>query len=606
MSASYDKYTVTQYSVSSILGYIEAGDIAIPEIQRPFVWKGRQVRDLVDSLYNGYPTGYLIIWQNPDVKLKDGRDAVGKKVLIDGQQRITALMTAIAGHKILTEDYEEKTIRIAFNPLAQDDEDRFAVTTPAHENSSFWIPDISAVFKPDFDSYEFVDAYAEKNPGVSKKDVNQKITQLLNIKSCQIGAILLVPQLDISEVTEIFVRINSQGKRLNEADFAMSKIAADEKYGGNALRKAIDYFCHLAVEPGFYGQLAAGDKDFMATDYAAKLRWLKDDREDIYDPDYNDMLRVSFMHMFGRGKLGDLVSLLSGRDFVDRTFKEEIAEDSFTKLTAGVKNFMNQYNFEQFVLAIKSAGFISSKLLNSQMTLDFAYTLFLLLQQSNEIPKIEIKRYIQKWFVLSTLTSRYIGSPESQMDRDLRGIAAKGLKAFLEENENALLSDAFWNVGLVQNLETSSISSPFLNTYLAAQVFFGDRSLLSNSSKVADLITVAGDVHHIFPKEFLKQSGITDKSRYNQVANYAFLDTGVNISIGKSAPSEYFSVALAQCETGIIEVGTITVTEDFWSNLKTNCIPDDVVNMSADDYQTFLQKRRAMMAAKIRDYYYSL
>ena len=598
MSAAYDKYTVTQYSVSSILGYIEAGDIAIPEIQRPFVWKGRQVRDLVDSLYNGYPTGYLIIWQNPDVKLKDGRDAVGKKVLIDGQQRITALMTAIAGHKILTEDYEEKTIRIAFNPLAKDDEDSFAVTTPAHENSSFWIPDISAVFKPDFDSYEFVDTYAEKNPGVSKKDVNQKITQLLNIKSCQIGAILLVPQLDISEVTEIFVRINSQGKRLNEADFAMSKIAADEKYGGNTLRKAIDYFCHLAVEPGFYGQLANGDKEFMQTDYAAKLRWLKDDHEDIYDPDYNDMLRVSFMHMFGRGKLGDLVSLLSGRNFIGRTFEEGIAEDSFTKLTAGVKNFMNQYNFEQFVLAIKSAGFISSKLLNSQMTLDFAYTLFLLLQQSSEIPKIEIKRYIQRWFVLSTLTSRYIGSPESQMDRDLRGIAAKGFKAFLEENEKALLSDAFWNVGLVQNLETSSISSPFLNTYLAAQVFFGDRSLLSNSSKVADLITVAGDVHHIFPKEYLKQSGVTDKSRYNQVANYAFLDTGVNISIGKKAPHEYFAAALAQCETGGIEVGTITVTEDFWANLKTNCIPNDIVQMSAEDYP--------MLAAKIRDYYYSL
>ena len=564
------------------------------------------MRDLVDSLYNGYPTGYLIIWQNPDVKLKDGRDAVGKKVLIDGQQRITALMTAIAGHKILTEDYEEKTIRIAFNPLAKDDEDSFAVTTPAHENSSFWIPDISAVFKPDFDSYEFVDTYAEKNPGVSKKDVNQKITQLLNIKSCQIGAILLVPQLDISEVTEIFVRINSQGKRLNEADFAMSKIAADEKYGGNTLRKAIDYFCHLAVEPGFYGQLANGDKEFMQTDYAAKLRWLKDDHEDIYDPDYNDMLRVSFMHMFGRGKLGDLVSLLSGRNFIGRTFEEGIAEDSFTKLTAGVKNFMNQYNFEQFVLAIKSAGFISSKLLNSQMTLDFAYTLFLLLQQSSEIPKIEIKRYIQRWFVLSTLTSRYIGSPESQMDRDLRGIAAKGFKAFLEENEKALLSDAFWNVGLVQNLETSSISSPFLNTYLAAQVFFGDRSLLSNSSKVADLITVAGDVHHIFPKEYLKQSGVTDKSRYNQVANYAFLDTGVNISIGKKAPHEYFAAALAQCETGGIEVGTITVTEDFWANLKTNCIPNDIVQMSAEDYPMFLQKRRTMMAAKIRDYYYSL
>ena len=501
MAVAYDKYSVTQYSVSSILGYIEAGDIAIPEIQRPFVWKGRQVRDLIDSLYNGYPTGYLIIWQNPDVKLKDGGSAVGKKVLIDGQQRITALMTAIAGHQILTEDYEEKTIRIAFNPLAKGDEERFAVQTPAHINSSFWIPDIAELFKPDFDSYEFVDQYAEKNPDVSKKTVNQAITQLLAIKSCQLGAIILVPQLDISEVTEIFVRINSQGKRLNEADFAMSKIAADEQYGGNTLRKAIDYFCHLAVDPAFYGQLSHGDKEFMSTEYALKLQWLKDDKEDIYDPDYNDMLRVSFMHMFGRGKLGDLVSLLSGRDFADRTFKEEIAKESFEKLSIGVKNFMNQYNFEQFVLAIKAAGFISSKLLNSQMTMDFAYTLFLILQHSGEVPKIEIKRCIQKWFVLSTLTSRYIGSPESQMDRDLRSIAAKGFREFLEENESALLSDAFWNVRLVQNLETSSINSPYFNTFIAAQVFAGDRSLLSNSSKVSDLISVTGDVHHIFPRE---------------------------------------------------------------------------------------------------------
>lgn len=606
MSLSYDKYSVTQYSVSSILGYIDAGDIAIPEIQRPFVWKGRQVRDLIDSLYNGYPTGYLIIWQNPDVRLKDGRSAVGKKVLIDGQQRITALMTAIAGHPILTEDYEEKTIRIAFNPLAKDDEDRFAVTTPAHERSSFWIPDISKLFKPDFDSYEFIDKYAEANPDISKKEVNQAITNLLSIKSCQLGAIILVPQLDISEVTEIFVRINSQGSRLNEADFAMSKIAADEKYGGNSLRKAIDYFCHLAVDPAFYTQLANSDKSFMETEYASKLKWLKDDYGDIYDPDYNDMLRVSFMHMFGRGKLGDLVSLLSGRDFTDRSFKEEIAEDSFDKLKTGVMNFMNQYNFEQFVLAIRSAGFITPKQLNSMMTLDFAYTLFLILQHTGEIPKIEIKRCIQKWFVLSTLTSRYIGSPESQMDRDLRSIASKGFMEFLKENEEALLSDAFWNVRLVQNLETTSTTSPFLNTYLAAQVFMGDRSLLSSSSKVSDLISVSGDAHHIFPKEYLKKSGYADKNLYNQVANFAYLDTGVNISIGMKAPSEYFTTAKEQCESGVAKVGTILNAEDLQSNLELNCIPLDVVNMTAEDYPRFLTERRMRMAKKIREYYYSL
>ena len=606
MSASYDKYSVTQYSVSSLLSYIDEGEIAIPEIQRPFVWKGKQVRDLIDSLYNGYPTGYLIIWQNPDVKLKDGGSAVGKKVLIDGQQRVTALMTAIGGYKILTDNYEEKTIRIAFNPIAENDDERFAVTTPAHENSSFWIPDISELFKPDFSTRKFINAYLEKNPEVDEDRVDSEISKLLSIKSCQLGAILLVPQLDINEVTEIFVRINSQGKRLNEADFAMSKIAADEKNGGNMLRKAIDYFCHLAVDPAFYNKLESGDKAFMDSEYGPKLKWLRNNYDDIYDPEYNDMLRVSFMHMFGRGKLGDLVSLLSGRDFKERTFKEEIASESFEKLSEGVKNFMNEYNFEQFVLAMKSAGFISSKFLNSQITLDFAYTLFLLLQKDSSIPKIEIKRYIQKWFVLSTLTGRYVGSPESQMDRDLREIAAKGFPAFLKDNEDARLADDFWKVGLVQSLETSSINSPYFTTYLAAQVFMNDRSLLSNSSKVADLISVAGDVHHIFPKEFLKQSGLVDKSKYNQVANYAYLDTGVNISIGMKAPHDYFSGAFEQCKTKVMKIGTITDEEELKENLRINCIPESIVNMTADDYPDFLAQRRVLMAKKIKEYYFSL
>lgn len=605
MSNTMEKYSVSQYSVSSVLGFIDAGEIAIPEIQRPFVWKGRQVRDLIDSLYNGYPTGYLIIWQNPDVKLKTGESAVGKKILIDGQQRVTALMTSIGGHKVLNENYELKQIAIAFNPLAKDDEERFAVRSPAHEKSSFWIPDISVLFASGFDSFSFVLKYVEKNPGVTPQAVNEAITRLTSIKNCQMGVITLVLQLDISEVTEIFVRINSQGKRLNEADFAMSKIAADEQFGGNLLRKAIDYFCHLAVDPAFYNQLASKDEVFMQSEFAKRLKWLKDDNSNIYDPEYSDMLRVSFMHQFGRGKLGDLVSLLSGRDFAERTFKEEIAKESFDKLTAGVMNFMNQYTFEQFVVAIRGAGFVHPRQLNSRMTLDFAYTLYLLLNESNEISKIQIKPYVQKWFVLSTLTGRYIGSPESQMDRDLRAIAAKGFLAFFKEVEEAELSQTFWDVGLVQNLETSAISSPYFNTFIAAQVHNGDRSLLSNTVKVDDLLS-AGDVHHIFPKEFLKKSGITDKSLYNQVANYTYLDTGINISIGKRAPSDYFSAAKQQCETKEIKVGTIVDYDELLQNWETNCIPVEICDMTADDYGTFLLERRIRMAKKIKSYYEKL
>jgi len=456
----YEKYSVTQYSVNTILGYIEGGDIAIPEIQRPFVWRPKLVRDFIDSLYNGYPTGYLIIWQNPNVKLKSGKESIGKKILIDGQQRVTALMTSILGQSVLNEDYEEKTIRIAFNPLAVDAEERFAVQTPAHVNSKHWIPDISIVFKNDFDSFSFIEEYCQNNPDITRSELNKIITSLQAIKNCQLGAIILVPQLDIVEVTDIFVRINSQGKRLNEADFAMSKIAADERYGGDMLRKAIDYFCHLAVEPSFYNSISTKDIEFMNSEFASQIKWLKDGKESIYIPDYNDMLRVSFMHKFGRGKLGDLVSLLSGRNFETRAYEEGIAENSFSMLKSGVLNFMNEHNFNSFILTIKSAGFISEKLTNSQMTLDFAYTLYLMLSNSTEIPKNDVKYYVQKWYILSTLTSRYITSPESVMDRDIRTINSKGFIPFFKETEEAVLSDTFWNVGLVQALETSTINSP--------------------------------------------------------------------------------------------------------------------------------------------------
>ncbi|MDO5139572.1 MAG: hypothetical protein Q4D71_14070 [Oscillospiraceae bacterium] len=191
------------------------------------------------------------------------------------------------------------------------------------------------------------------------------------------------------------------------------------------------------------------------------------------------------------------------------------------------------------------------------------------------------------------------------MDRDLREIAAKGFVQFLQENEKAYLSDAFWNVRLVQSLETSSISSPFYNVFVAAQNFFGDKSLFSNSSKVYDLVAVTGDVHHIFPKKYLQDNGYNDKNFYNQVANYTYLDTVVNIAVGKKEPKEYFSEALEGCD-GNQTIGTITNKADFWKNLAANCIPREVVNMTYKNYVDFLKQRRVMMAQKIHNYYEAL
>lgn len=600
-----EKFTLLQYPVNSILGMIDAGQFVIPEIQRPFVWKRAQVRDLIDSLYNGYPTGYIITWKNPDIKTKDGSVANGKHVLIDGQQRITALMASIAGIEVLDEDFNKGRVKIAFNPLAEDDDKRFAVQDASHIKNKRWISDIAEVFKTDFDSFDFAMKYCEANQDVKPNDVNNAITKLKGIANRQIGVIELDHTLDIDEVTEIFIRINSKGTPLSQSDFVMSKMAADTAHGGNTLRKVVDYFCHLAVKPDFYPQMIK-DTEFGSMDFASKIKWLAKDNEDIYDPDYNDMLRVAFMYSFNRAKLGDLVSLLSGRDFETREFKEEIVEDSYNKLREGISLFINEHNFKQFVLAIKGAGYKSSKQLNSKMTLDFAYMLFLKLSKDSSIPHDQVKHHVQKWFVLSTLTGRYVGSPESVMSRDIRLINERGFLSFFNEIESSVLSDTFWDISLPQNLETTSTNSPAFNTFLAAQINRNCNSLFMHGTMISDLINISGDVHHIFPKAYLKNNGVEEKGRYNQVANFTYLDTQVNKAVSDDAPNVYFGKAIEQFENGNIAFGNIASKEDLEENLRENAIPIDVVKMTVEDFDDFLKKRRINMAKLIETYYKNL
>ena len=600
-----EKYSVHDYTVEQILNFIKSNEIAIPEIQRPFVWKGKQVRDLVDSLYKGYPTGYLIISKSPDLKLKDGSLSVGKKIMIDGQQRVTAMMTALSGLEVFNADFEKKHIAIAYNPFAKNDEECFAVQDNAILKDKKWIPDISVIFQTSFDSFSFVQNFCETNPEITPKDFNQQITKLIDIKNRKLGVIeLFDKELSIDEVTEIFIRINSQGTKLNQADFAMSRIAANESYGGNMLRKAIDYFSHLAVDPKWYSEMLK-DEDFAKTEFAAKLKWLKDDNEDIYDPDYSDMLRVAFMYKFCRGKLKDLVSLLQGRDFETKDFKESIAEDTFAKLSTGVLDYMNEYNFKQFVLAIKDAGFISKKLINSGITLDFAYTLYLLLLKDASIEKTKVKNYVQRWYVMSTLTGRYISSPETAMDHDLRRIKDKGFLVYLSEVEQTL-SDTFWNIELVQKLETSVVNSPYINVFWAAACRDGRDSLFNEGSKFSNLITTMGDVHHIFPKQYLIDNGIKDKAKYNQVANFTYLDTPTNIAIGKDEPSVYFSKVWNQLSTENYVIGNLKSEEAIKKNLSDNCIPVEIKDWSFENYEEFLLQRRKLMASKIKEYYEKL
>ncbi len=599
-------YDINKHSVGTILNLVKIGSIAIPEIQRPFVWKNRQVRDLIDSLYNGFPVGYLITTQNAEMKLKDGTLSKGKRVLIDGQQRVTALMSAILGLVVLDEEYREKIIKIAFNPFAKDDEYAFEVQDSSHIKSKKWIEDISVIFDDQFNMFSYITNYCDNNPGITNMEMSNIIQKLREIMNKDLGVIELAADLDIDVVTEIFIRINSKGTTLSQADFAMSKIAADDKYGGNMLRKAIDYFCHVAKEPSFFKIINEKDVDFASSKYSNKVSWLHNNFDDIYDPSYDDMLRVSFIHMFSRGKLKDLVSLLSGRDFITKEYREEIAEESFKKLDEGICNFMSQYNFEQFVLAIKDAGFVHSSLINSQNALDFAYVVYLKLKLTGEVDKTEIKRYVSKWYIMSVLTGRYSGSPESVMDKDIRSINEKGVVAYLGEIELADLSENFWRVSLIQKLESSIVNAPALSVFRASQARSADRALFAKGLYVKDMIGKS-DVHHIFPKAYLRKvGGIDDKTVYNQIANYVYLDTPINIAISDSAPKDYFNDIISKIKNNKVVYGNTWTMDEFYKNLSENCIPNEIMDWDFADYKNkFLPERRKLIAEKLAQYYKS-
>jgi hypothetical protein len=594
------KYSLNQYPIEIVLGWVTSGEIAIPEIQRPFVWDSSKVRDFMDSLYQGYPVGYVIAWRNPNVRLKDGSLSEGKKILIDGQQRVTALTAAILGQYVIDKTYKRVKIKIAFNPITE----KFEVQNPAILKDKTWIPDISEVINGKVGLLKLVREYLQVNHNIDEDKVERAFTDLTNISKKQIGLIELASDLDIETVTEIFIRINSKGVVLSQADFAMSKIASNTEYGGNELRKAIDYFCHLAIAPEFYKHIIDNDTAFAATDFFQKMKWLKSENEDLYDPEYTDLIRVAFTSQFNRGRLSDLVSLLSGRNFETRTFEQSIAEQSFKTLEKGVHSFINETNFKRFLMIVKSAGFISPKLIRSKNALNFAYILYLKLKDQG-VPDVLIGSYVPKWLVYSMLTGRYSGSPESVFDYDIRQIAQKSFDEYLKENENAELSDAFWQFSLPQSLDTSVASSPYFHVFLASQVKANDRGFLSKDVLVGDLISLRGDIHHLFPKDYLKKNDLA-RGDYNQIANYVYMQSEINIKVGNKAPNEYFSSVMEQISSGNLHLSGINNIDDLKANLASNCVPFEIVDMGIDSYHDFLSKRRKLMAEKIRNYYFSL
>ena len=571
-------YEVNSISVNNLLSNVDEGLIAIPEIQRPFVWSSAQVRDLIDSLYKGYPIGYIVTWKNADTRLKDGSMSEGKKILIDGQQRITALAAALKGRKVFNNLYRYTKIKIAFNPI----EEKFEVFNSAISRSEAWIDDISSLFADGFSDFKFVNEYALKND-IEPDKIFPRIKQLTGIVNNMVGVIDLPSKIDIDVVTEIFLRINSKGIQLSSADFAMSKIASNTDYDRPNIRKAMDYFCHLLERPQDYENIKENDEEFQKSEYFNHITWIKD-QQSVFQPQYKDVLRIVFGYKFKRGRLKDFVQLLSGRNFEERTYEEEIVESSFKLLKEGIMDFTNQHNFKTYLNRLETIGMIRNNFIQSKNVLNFGYILFLTLKAKGIDSNLR-DRCVERWLVLSLLTNRYSGSSETTFQNDINSFNnVDHPRTFIGNVEKAELSDSFWDVSFIDRLGTSH--TPTFYIFLMAQITNEDKGFLS-SEKVGSMLRNTGDIHHIFPKSYLSKNGLNRK-QYNQIANYAMVNKETNIKVGNKPPSDY-----------------LKLFEGSEQNYEENAIPESIESMTLDDYNDFLDIRRVLMSKKIKSYYES-
>ena len=249
--------------VADLLSDVKNGRIGLPDLQRPFVWKDNKIRELLDSMMKGYPIGYIMLWASPDDYENTGYIGKNNKMykrpddlVIDGQQRLTALLAAMYGVTIKDKNYKERKIRISFNPLIRE----FAVWTQAYERNPEWISEISSVFAADQEHNisKFRKAYIKTaNEGRVKNNepeltedeediIEENINDLLNLGIYSLPTLKINSKADEEDVADIFVRVNSGGQNLTEKNFIETLIAVYD----NDVHDKINKFCAESFRPG--------------------------------------------------------------------------------------------------------------------------------------------------------------------------------------------------------------------------------------------------------------------------------------------------------------------------------------------------------------------
>lgn len=580
-------YHVDNVTIEEILGWIKQGKIGLPEMQRPFVWSTAKVRDLIDSLYNGYPIGYIVTWQNPAIGLKNDSSSNNKEIIIDGQQRLTALKAALSGEKVVSQQYITKRIKISFKPSTGE----FNTLNSAIEKDPLWINDISDIFKSDFNSYSYVTDNAKKL-GMAPEDLGATLQKLLAIRQSEIGDIKLGYNLSIGAVTDIFNRINSKGVSLSSADLAMSRLSADTIHGGNNLRKQIEYFVQLLNDPNLLENIVKFDSDFANTKEFGQIKWIASEVNPIYKPRYADILHLILATSFKRGKLSDMVSLISGRDFEARNYSEEGMKANYEKMQAGATLVFNKSNFQRYLMILRDMGMRNSGKLGlvGHGVFNFGYILFLYIHRSTNLSQEKIASYLKRWIIMSALTGRYSGSSETITESDLKMISRDANPiTVLDDILDREMNDSFWNGTLPNMLRVQSTQASSWRIFQMSQIYGKDTAWLAKDTSTETVMLEEGNIHHIFPQAYLRKNGFS-KGDINQIANYVWVTQPKNLEISDKAPKDYLS------DENIIEFMSET-------NNRENAIPEEIVEYDFHNYSDFLNQRRHLMAKKMREFY---
>ncbi len=559
----------------------------MPDIQRPFVWSNAKVRDLFDSMYRGFPVGYLLFWENgtangaKQIGIGNKQHTVASRLIVDGQQRLTSLFAVFRGRKVLDEDYKERHIEVAFRPR----DGKFDVADAAIRRDPEWIANISDIWSSKRSSYqiirEFLKQLEAKGP-LSPEDeelISHNLGRLSALQHYPFTALEIAPTVDEEQVADIFVRINSEGVRLNQADFILTLMSVFWDTG----RIALETFCRLSRQAPSPGAPASPFNHFI-------------------QPDPDQLLRVAVAYGFQRGRLKSVYQVLRGKDLDTGEFTAERRDIQFKLLQDSQAEVLNLTHWHQFLSCLIGAGFRSAEMISSQNALLYAYAFYLIGRKRFALPEHQLQRLIGRWFFASSLTGRYTSSPETVMDGDLnRFKAAKdaaGFVGILEEMMANELTNDFWSVTLPANLDSSSARNPELFAYIAAQNRLVAPVLFSHKN-VPDLLDPAIrtkrralERHHLFPRAWLERQGIVDLKQINQLANFALLEWPDNIGISDTPPTEYVPKIQER------------FSADDWGRMhEFHALPEGWHEMQ---YETFLHERRKLMAAITRRGFESL